>query len=161
MKDFLNSIYDYRDGKIYKKGGDKPCGYGKPNGYVQTYVSKTGKRYVHRLIWEMHNGEIADGMQIDHINGVRDDNRIENLRCVTVTDNRRNAGTRYRSRRFPGVNGVNYNKRDDLWHAMISDKGRARSLGHYKSFVSACEARIVAEVLLGYHAGHAMRDSVY
>ena len=156
MKDFLNSLYDYRDGKIYKKGGDKPCGYGKPNGYVQTYVSKTGKRYVHRLIWEMHNGEIPAGMEIDHLNGVRDDNRIENLRCASAADNRRNQGTRKRV--FPGVNGVNYNKRDNLWHAMISDKGKAISLGHYKSFISACEARIVAEVSLGYHLNHASRE---
>ena len=159
MKDFLNSLYDYRDGKIYKKGGDKPCGYAKPNGYVQSYVSKTGKRYVHRLIWIMHNGEIPAGMEIDHLNGVRDDNRIENLRCASVTQNRRNQGTR--KRKYPGVNGVSYNKRDNLWHAMISDKAKVISLGHYKCFVSACEARIVAEVNLMYHRNHAMRASAY
>lgn len=161
MKEFLNSLYDYRDGQIFHKGGSKPCGYGKPNGYIQTYVSKTGKKYVHRIIWTMHNGDIPEGMQIDHLNGNRSDNRIENLRCASVTENRRNSGTKYRYRRFPGVNGVNYNKRDNLWHAMISDNGVAKSLGHYKSFVSACEARIIAEVNLGYHVNHAMRDSVY
>ena len=159
MKDFLNSLYDYRDGKIYKKGGDKPCGYGKPNGYVQTYVSRTGKRYVHRLIWEMHNGEIPPVMEIDHLNGVRNDNRIENLRCASTTDNRRNQGTR--KRKYPGVNGVSWNKRDKLWHAMISDNAKAISLGHYKSFIDACEARIVAEVNLMYYKNHAMRASTY
>lgn len=156
MKDFLNSLYDYRDGQIFKKGSEKPCGYSTPNGYIKTYVSKTGKMYVHRLIWTMHNGEIPFGMEIDHLNGIRNDNRIENLRCASTTENRRNQGTRKRV--FPGVNGVNYNKRDNLWHAMISDKGKAISLGHYKSFISACEARIVAEVSLGYHLNHASRD---
>lgn len=43
--------------------------------------------YVHRLIWEHVNGPIPKGMHIDHINGVRDDNRIENLRLVTPKEN--------------------------------------------------------------------------
>lgn len=156
MKEFLNSLYDYRDGQIFKKGKGNPAGYGSSNGYVKTYVSKTGKMYIHRIVWTMHNGDIPEGMQIDHLNGNRSDNRIENLRCVTATENRMNQGTRKRS--FPGVNGVNYNNRDNLWHAMISDNGKKISLGHYKSFISACEARIVAEVSLGYHINHASRE---
>ncbi|AEI91245.1 gp45 [Escherichia phage phiEB49] len=160
MKDFLNSNYEYHsEGYLTKNGCSKRLGYNKPNGYLQMYVTMTGKMYVHRIIWEMHNGAIPDGMQIDHINGIRDDNRIENLRCVSASGNRRNLCKR--RRRLPGVNGVNYNQRDDLWHAMISDNGKAISLGHYKSFISACEARIVAEVSLGYHRNHAMRDIKY
>ena len=46
--------------------------------------------YVHRLVWETFNGVIPDGYQIDHINTIRDDNRLENLRCVTRKDNMNN-----------------------------------------------------------------------
>lgn len=47
---------------------------------------------VHRLCWEIEFGDIPEGMEIDHINGVRDDNRIENLRLVTKADNLKKQG---------------------------------------------------------------------
>ena len=49
---------------------------------------------VHRAVWETFNGSIPDGMEIDHINTVGDDNRLENLRCVTHKDNNNNPLTR-------------------------------------------------------------------
>ncbi len=41
----------------------------------------------HRLVWEHHNGLVPNDMEIHHINGVRDDNRIENLALVSHADN--------------------------------------------------------------------------
>ena len=56
-------------------------------GYVG--VQFKGKHYkAHRIIYEMHHGEIPEGMVIDHINGNKSDNRIENLQCVTDRYNR-------------------------------------------------------------------------
>ena len=52
--------------------------------------SKEGLRFVHRMLWETFNCEIPNGYEIDHINTVRDDNRLENLRCVTPRENRNN-----------------------------------------------------------------------
>ena len=46
---------------------------------------------VHRLIWEAFNGPIPDKMQVDHINGNKADNRLENLRLVSGSDNMKNA----------------------------------------------------------------------
>lgn len=43
--------------------------------------------YVHRLVWESFNGKIPDGMQINHLNEVKDDNRLENLSLVTPKEN--------------------------------------------------------------------------
>lgn len=65
-------------------------------GYLQVNVSKpkAAMVYVHRLVYETFNGEIPDGMEIDHINTVRDDNSLENLRCVTPVENHRNPLTR-------------------------------------------------------------------
>jgi hypothetical protein len=48
----------------------------------------------HRLIWVWHHGDIPDGLQVDHINRVRDPSPIENLRLVTHSGNCRNSGLR-------------------------------------------------------------------
>ena len=45
---------------------------------------------VHRIVWFMHNGKIEKDLNIDHINGIRTDNRIENLRAVPTLLNARN-----------------------------------------------------------------------
>ena len=49
--------------------------------------TKIGSNLVHRIIYETFVGPIPDGMEIDHINAIRDDNRLENLRLVTHKDN--------------------------------------------------------------------------
>ena len=55
---------------------------------VLLYKNRTKKRcQVQRIVWEAFNGKIPEGMQIDHINTVRVDNRLENLRCVTPKEN--------------------------------------------------------------------------
>ena len=46
--------------------------------------------YMHRWVWEQVYGPIPDGWEIDHINGVRTDNRLENLRCIPQAANKRN-----------------------------------------------------------------------
>ena len=46
--------------------------------------------YVHRVVWEQAHGPIPKGMVIDHINGDRHDNRLENLRLVTRQQNQMN-----------------------------------------------------------------------
>ncbi|MDV3943630.1 hypothetical protein CMT69_01605 [Elizabethkingia anophelis] len=56
------------------------------NGYsVVNIKSKTN--YVHRLVYEAFNGEIEDGMTINHINGNKQDNSISNLEKVTYSEN--------------------------------------------------------------------------
>lgn len=57
------------------------------NGYVT--ITSHG-RYIgsaHRMVWECVNGSIPDGMEVNHINGIRDDNRISNLEIVTRSEN--------------------------------------------------------------------------
>jgi hypothetical protein len=58
------------------------------HGYI--HVSLNGETYAaHRLIWKLYTGSDPVGV-IDHINGIRDDNRVENLRDVTAAVNLRN-----------------------------------------------------------------------
>ena len=71
------------------------CNHHLNNGYKRITVHKPTKKNirVHRLVWETFCGPIPDGYVIDHINTVRTDNRLENLRCVTVKENNNNTNT--------------------------------------------------------------------
>ena len=57
------------------------------NGYAYICCADNKTAYVHRLVYEAFIGEIRDGMEIDHINTIRTDNRLENLRVVTHKEN--------------------------------------------------------------------------
>ena len=63
------------------------------SGYAMHTVTdgKQHKSFVsHRFVWECCNDIIPKGYEIDHINKNRLDNRIENLRCITLSENRKN-----------------------------------------------------------------------
>ena len=63
------------------------------NGYARFDLCKDGVytyKYVHHLVWEAFRGKIPDGMEIDHINTVKTDNRLENLRLTDRSGNMRN-----------------------------------------------------------------------
>lgn len=65
--------------------------------YVHLMHNGIRKDYrVHRLIYKTYKGEIPDGMVIDHIDGNTKNNNIDNLRCVTVSENCRNPNTKYK-----------------------------------------------------------------
>lgn len=115
----------------------------------------------HRLIWLWMTGEHPKH-EIDHINGVRTDNRWLNLRQVTSFENSRNQGVRKDCTCH--VRGVNYNDRKNnrgnpYWCARISHKGVRYHLGNFEKFEDAVKARKQAEIDLGYHPNHAKRGS--
>jgi len=95
-----NDHYEYRDGQLYAKESINPrfpvgrkVGFTDRMGYVRT---KLGSKmtFAHRVIWEMHNGVLPEASEIDHINGVKSDNRLENLRIVDRFLNCKNAKKR-------------------------------------------------------------------
>lgn len=88
-----DAYFEYREGELYATTTRREAKVGKkigcPNNVGYTQLSFKGKTTLaHRVIWIMHNGPIPDGYEIDHINRVRNDNRIENLRLLTVAENR-------------------------------------------------------------------------
>lgn len=133
----------------------KPAGYIETSGYIVTTCGDgSAKLYrVHRIIWEMHNGPIPKGMQIDHINHNRGDNRIENLRCVSVLENMSNKTT-YKNNTSKVCGVSKRSSRGGRFCAYINKDGKRHNLGEFDSFIDACEARIVAEVSLNFHKNH-------
>lgn len=85
----LRSILDYfqpdpATGKIIRKTYTNNCGY------IQTsYLAKT--YYLHRLVWMSVHGFIPDNLHINHKNGIKTDNRLENLELVTRSENQRHS----------------------------------------------------------------------
>ncbi len=90
----------------------------------------TGKRVykVHRVAWLLTHGEWPPG-PIDHINGIRHDNRITNLRIATAQSNPQNIRLPQRNN-TSGYLGVSWSKHRRKWLAQIgTDGGKSRPIG--------------------------------
>jgi hypothetical protein len=137
IKDNLN--YDPDTGHLWwtKRGSgrqtDRPVGTLDHHGYVRVSSSRQGikkqKKYVvHRLAWFLYYG-VWPKDQIDHINNVRDDNRIVNLREATASENHGNR------KFFEGgsskYKGVHWYKQTCKWHAQIRINYKKIHLGSY------------------------------
>lgn len=89
----------------------------------------------------MHHGYLPD--VIDHIDGDILNNKIENLRPATHTQNMRN--TKLSSRNNSGVKGVNWDKKSNKWRVHISVDGKTKTFGRFKDMelaeLIAIEAR--------------------
>lgn len=109
----------------------------------------------HRVIWAMVHGAWPEG-EIDHINGVRHDNRIKNLREVTRSENQRNK--KLSRNNSSGVMGVLRNKRRNKWKATIWADGRLINLGSFDSLEGAKASREKAQAKHGYHKNHGRKE---
>jgi len=95
-QEYLKSILTYRDGMLYWKVLVKTnmpigsrAGTKNSKGYRHVVIDKT--RYLeHRLIWIWHNGNIVSDLVIDHIDRNKENNKIENLRALTNSQNLHN-----------------------------------------------------------------------
>lgn len=110
-----------------------------------------GAYQAHRVAWAIYYGNWPS-TQIDHINGDRKNNKIENLRDVTQQENCRNLGMR--SDNSSGHVGVAWFERDQRWRAYITVGGKQVHLGYYVSIGEAVAARLTATTVNGFHANH-------
>ena len=132
--------YDADTGLFYNRFGKKMGTLNKRHNYV--YVGVDYKLYrAHRLAWFYTHGKWPEG-DIDHINGVRDDNRLANLRDVTRSFNLLNrSGKKNNS---TGHKGINKNKYGS-YHTYISINNKRINLGFFSTLEEAIAAR-AAEV---------------
>lgn len=110
----------------------------------------------HRVVWLIHHGDWPKE-QTDHINGIRADNRMENLREVTPQDNAKNQQRKISN--SSGVMGVYWHAGVNKWVADIRGEGRRIYLGSFNSFDDAVNARLSAEINHGYHENHGREGS--
>jgi len=150
------SVYDRQEGRFYALVGRGPTrigdqlGYQHPEGY--RHVSVDGKTYKeHRLVWLYYHGELPPE-QIDHINGMKSDNRLENLRAVSNAENCKNQ--RRPRNNTSGIVGVGWHSRDKCYIARIQVRGKNLHLGYFDNFFDACCARKSAELIHNYHPNH-------
>ncbi len=121
-------------------------------GYLQGTVGGAGTN-AHRVMWAMCTGAWASG-DIDHINGVRTDNRIDNLRAVTRSENLRNSALSRGN--TSGVTGVSWDTAMSKWRADITVNSKAINLGRFRAKSDAISARKAAEIKYGFHENHGM-----
>jgi hypothetical protein len=107
-----------------------------PNGFI----------YMHRVIMKT-----PDGMETDHINGDYLDNRHENLRICTTSENQRNK--RIQANNTSGYKGVCWDKKNKKWCAQIKCNGISKKLGRFENIFDAARSYdIAAKKLFGEFA---------
>jgi hypothetical protein len=119
----------------------KRIGCLRPDGYRQINIG--GESHLeHRLVWLYHYGYLPT-KQIDHINGIKDDNRIANLREATNAENAQNLGKNKNN--TSGYTGVTFDKRSGKWMAQIKKDGKNYNLGLFNTREEASDTHLKAK----------------
>ena len=160
----VKALFDYRDdGKLIRKVATLGAA-GKIGTVVGSYPKKTTRswRYavtkisgehwcVHKLIFLWHHGYVPE--QLDHINRDTLDNRIENLREASSTQNACNRGKF--SNNTSGAKGVFWHERSQKWFVYVDVAKKRHNIGYFEDFelaeLVALEAR---EKYHGLYANH-------
>ena len=115
-------------------------------------ITISGSKYPeHKLAHLYMTGELPT-MQIDHEDGLGDNNCWDNLREVTNQINNQNR-SRPKSN-TSGIMGVSWAVKTSGWKSHISVDSKYKHLYYGKDFFEACCRRLSAELELGYHTNH-------
>lgn len=141
-KEQLQIAFSYVDGKFFwnlREGSDREtrrfntCFAGKEvrgvldrYGYLTIQLNKVRVKY-HRAVFAYHFGYYPE--TVDHINGVRDDNRVENLRAANKSEQQWNK-----------LGVVGCYRKGSRWRASIKSSGKRIYLGSFATQVEASEA---------------------
>lgn len=137
-KELLHELFEYRDGQLYCKKwrrnlkvGEK-VGSKDKKGYLYTKINSIPFS-IHRLIFLMHYGYLPK--EVDHIDGDRLNNSIDNLRASDSTTNQWNS--KIRADNKSGVKGVCFDKSKNRWCARVAVNGKRFNVGYFYSLEDA------------------------
>lgn len=124
---------------------------GAKDGYRRVGIK--GKTYQeHRIIMMLCFGHIPENAEIGHINHVRDDNRLVNLRFATRGENLKNQSVSSKS--ATAVTGVYFSKSRNKFMARIKVNRQVHYLGCYNTLEEAAAARAEANLKFNFHNNH-------
>lgn len=132
--DELHALFRYQDGNLYwranQAGGPRAGSYAgcyNNMGYYTIQINRKKLR-AHRIIWKMHKG--TEPAHLDHIDNDKTNNRIENLRECTHSQNIQNS---WRKTGVSGVRCVKWCNRKNAWRVTVYINGKR---------VEKCRARL-------------------
>ncbi len=146
--DGINLIWKKSRGRM-KAGSIAGC----PNDTGRIRVRLLGRWYkAHRIIWEMHNGPIPEGYEIDHLDHDPSNNRLNNFRLVLGKENAKNRPKNKNN--TSGYIGVYWDKEREKWYSQIWVNYKCITLGRFYRMEDAIKARQEAEIKYGFHPNH-------
>jgi len=133
-QELLHQIFDYRDGHLFwkiakpKVAKNSRAGSAFTNKYIQVKLNQK-RYYIHRLIYLYHHGILPQ--YIDHIDGNSANNKIENLRPATQSQNLGNS--KQKNNNTSGYKGVCWDGQRKKWLARIQIHYQFIHIGRYNS----------------------------
>jgi uncharacterized protein YeaC (DUF1315 family) len=134
--------YDPSDGRIIWRHNYHEVGCKSKRGYRYVYIGGVSC-LAHRVAWLLHTGRWPDG-PLDHINGIKDDNRFCNLRCVTLSENQHNQRKAH-TKSKTGLLGVFWSGERQRYFSRISVDGKRIHLGYFNDQQQARRAYVIAK----------------
>ena len=143
-QDLLHELFNYKDSQLFWKQAKRGRNLNKPAGTIKDGYLQIGINgnlyYAHRLVFLMHHSCLPE--QVDHIDGNRANNAIENLRPATPSQNQYNV--KKQKNNTSGYKGVTWYKKTGKWKAQIGINGKKKNLGYFdcpkKAYEVYCQA---------------------
>ena len=125
----VQSMFDYQDGILYRKKTGVTSAYQDVKGYMRVEIN--GKRYLqHRIIYLLFHGHFPS--TVDHIDGNTTNNKIENLRAATNTENLQNM--KLCPKNTSGSKNVSWDTKAKKWLVMLNVNGVRKYIGLFADF---------------------------
>ena len=128
-------VYEVSNMGRIRNAKGKTLGSAGSDGYVHLITKRNGKMVnirIHKIVWKYFKGDVPNGYEIDHINGDKADNRIDNLQLLNHKDN-----TIKSLKTTSGITGINWDKTKQRWAAQITLNGVRYRVGYRRTIEDA------------------------